>query len=75
MRLETRRTYCIGMMGNIVPAVRVYGGRRLIALKEQLPGIFVSGSEEPFQSYVLLWVELRGSFSSGTGGSSEPASH
>ena len=45
-------------MGNIVPAVRVYGWRRLVALKEQLLGIFVSGSEEPLQGLVLLRVEL-----------------
>ena len=45
-------------MGNIVPAVRVYGWRRLVALKEQLPGILVSGSEEPRQGLVLLRIEF-----------------
>ena len=45
-------------MGNIVPAVRVYGRRRLVALKEQLPGTFMSGFEEPLQGMVLLRVEL-----------------
>ena len=45
-------------MGNIVPVVRVYGWRCLIALKEQLPGIFVGGLEEPHQGLMLLRIEI-----------------
>ena len=45
-------------MGKIVPTIRVYGRRLLAALEEQLPGIFVSGSEEPRQSLVLLRIEF-----------------
>ena len=45
-------------MGRIVPAVRVYGRRRLVALKKQLPDILMSGSEEPLQSLVLLRIEF-----------------
>ena len=46
------------MVGKIVPTVRVYGRRLLVALEKQLPGIFVSGSEEPHQGLVLLRIEL-----------------
>ena len=41
-----------------MPAVRVYGRRLLIALKEQLPGIFVSSSEEPLQGLVSPRIKL-----------------
>ena len=53
-----RKAYRIGRMSNIVPAVQVYGWRHLVALKEQLPGIFVSGSKEPLQGLVLIGVEF-----------------
>ena len=45
-------------MGKIVPTVRVYGQRLLVALEEQLPRVFVSGAEEPFQGLMLLWIEF-----------------
>ena len=58
MYLETRKTYRTGRMGKIVPTVRVYIRRLLIAFKEQLPDIFVSGSEEPLQGLVLLRIKF-----------------
>ena len=45
-------------MGEVVPAVRVYGWQRLVALEEQLPDIFVCGSKEPLQGPVLFLVEF-----------------
>ena len=52
------KAYLVGRVGNVVPTVRIYGWRRLIAFEEQLLGVFVSGSEEPFQSLVLLRTEF-----------------
>ena len=45
-------------MGVIVPAVRINNRRLLVALEEQLPGIFVSSSEQPLQGLVLLRIEF-----------------
>ena len=44
-------------MGQGVPTVLGRRRRRLIALEEQLPDIFVHGSEEPFQG-LLLQIEF-----------------
>ena len=53
-----RRTYNTGGVGKIVPTIRVNGRRLLIALEEQLPGVFASGAEEPYQGLVLLRIEF-----------------
>ena len=45
-------------MGMIVPVVRVNDRRLLVALEEQLPGTFMSSSEEPFQGLVLRRIEF-----------------
>ena len=45
-------------MGVIVPTVRIYDRRLFVALEEQLPGIFVSSSEEPSQGLVLRQKEF-----------------
>ena len=45
-------------MGVIVPTVRIYDWWLFVALEEQLPGIFVSSSEEPSKGLVLLWIEF-----------------
>ena len=47
-----------GGVGKIVPTIRVYGRRLLVALEEQLPGTFVSSSEEPFEGLVLRRIEF-----------------
>ena len=51
-------TYLVGKVVNVVPAVRICGRRCLVALEEQLLGVFVSGLEEPLQGMVLLRIEL-----------------
>ena len=51
-------TYLIGEVIYVVSTVRICGRRYLVALEEQLPGIFVSYFEEPFQGVVLFQVEV-----------------
>ena len=45
-------------MGQIMPAVLGGLRRHLVALEEQLPDIFLRGSEEPLQGLVLLRIEF-----------------
>ena len=58
MHLETRKTYRTGGMGQTVPTVLGGLRRRLVALEEQLPDIFVRSSEELLQGLVLGRIEL-----------------
>ena len=51
-------THLIGEVVNVVPVVRICGRRCLVVLEEQLPGVFMSGFEEPLQGMVLLRIEL-----------------
>ena len=51
-------TYLVGEVVNVMPALRIYGRRYLVALEEQLLGIFVSSFEEPSQGLVLLRIEF-----------------
>ena len=53
-----RRTYPIGGMGQVMPTVVGHLRPRLAGLKENLPDIFVGGSEESLQGLVLDRIEL-----------------
>ena len=51
-------TYLAGGVFTVVTTVRIRGRRFLVALKEQLPGIFVGGLEEPHQGLMLLRIKI-----------------
>ena len=50
--------YLVGEVIYVMTTVRICGRWYLVALEEQLPGVFVSCFEEPLQGVVLFWVEI-----------------